>query len=252
MKAPENKMKTALLTSFIILLSAITHADGQTILYQAGGRTCEGYFITPGQNTPLILLIHDWDGLTGYEIKRARMLAELGYTVFAADMFGRGVRPTKTNEKRKLTGALYKDRTTMRALIRGALEKAASMGADTSNAVIMGYCFGGSTVLEFARAGADLKGFISFHGGLATPEGQDYKKTKGKILVLHGSADKNVTMDHFVSLARELEMQGVSHEMITYGGAPHAFSIFGSPRYRKEADENSWKRLTDFLNKTFK
>ena len=105
-------------------------------------------------------------------------------------------------------------------------------------------------MLEFARSGAAMKGFVTFHGGLKTPEGQDYANTKGKVLVLHGTADSAITMDQFAALANELEQHGVAHEMITYSGAPHAFTVFGSQRYRKEADEKSWKRFTEFLEDT--
>jgi dienelactone hydrolase len=114
----------------------------------------------------------------------------------------------------------------------------------------MGYCFGGAAVLELARSGPDLKGFATFHGGLKTPEGQDYTKTRGKILVLHGSADTAITMDQFAALTNELEAAGVTHEMITYSGAPHAFTVFGSDRYREAADKKSWKRFTEFLAET--
>jgi dienelactone hydrolase len=114
----------------------------------------------------------------------------------------------------------------------------------------MGYCFGGAAVLELARSGADLKGFVTFHGGLNAPPGQDYSKTKGNVLILHGTADANITMDDFAKLAVALEEKGVSHEMITYGGAPHAFTVFGSDRYREDADVKSWKRFADFLVET--
>jgi dienelactone hydrolase len=138
----------------------------------------------------------------------------------------------------------------MRTLIQAALETAKSKGGNVNNAVAMGYCFGGAAVLEFARSGADLKGFVTFHGGLGTPEGQDYSKTKGKLLILHGTADTAITMDQFAKLATELEEKGVSHEMITYGGAPHAFTVFGEDRYREDADKKSWKRFTEFLGET--
>ncbi|MEJ2521145.1 MAG: dienelactone hydrolase family protein, partial [Desulfuromonadales bacterium] len=121
---------------------------------------------------------HDWDGLTDYEVKRANMLAELGYAVFAADLFGKGVRPTEVTDKRQHTGELYKDRAKMRALIQGAVDQAKQLGGRVDNAVVMGYCFGGAAVLEYARSGADVKGHVTFHGGLSTPEGQDYSKTK--------------------------------------------------------------------------
>ncbi len=92
-----------------------------------------------------------------------------------------------------------------------------------------------------------MKGFATFHGGLKTPEGQNYSNTRAPILVLHGSADTAITMDQFANLTNELEAAGVNHEMITYSGAPHAFTVFGSERYRQDADNKSWKAFTGFL-----
>jgi hypothetical protein len=115
----------------------------------------------------------------------------------------------------------------MRALMTGALETARDKGADVGNAVAMGYCFGGAAVLEWARSGAELKGFVTFHGGLKTPAGQDYSRARGNILIMHGTADSAITMDQFAGLAKELEAAGIDHEMITYGGAQHAFTVFG-------------------------
>jgi dienelactone hydrolase len=227
-------------------------AAGKSIVYEVNGASYEGYYTGASENAPLILLVHDWNGLTDYEVKRADMLAEMGYTVFAVDLFGAGVRPTKVEDKRQHTGELYKDREKMRALLYAALKTAQSQGANTGNAVAMGYCFGGAAVLEFARSGADMKGFVTFHGGLKTPEGQDYSKAKGKFLILHGTADTAVSMQDFATLANELEANGVSHEMITYGGAPHAFTVFGEDRYRADADKKSWKRFTEYLDETLK
>jgi dienelactone hydrolase len=197
-----------------------------------------------------VLLLHDWDGLTAYEVKRAGMLAELGYAVFVADLFGAGVRPTELIDKRQHTGELYKDRKKMLALIKGALDAASERGANIDNAVAAGYCFGGAAVLELARSGAGLKGYATFHGGLKTPEEQDYSKTRGKILIMHGSADMAISMDEFAKLAKELESAGVPHEMITYGGAHHAFTVFDGDRYQEEADRKSWIRFQDFLAST--
>ncbi len=206
-----------------------------------------GYYISPSPDAPLVLLIHDWDGLTDYEVKRAHMLAEMGYAVFAADLFGAGVRPIEVKDKKQHTGELYKDRKKMRNLMRSALETAKSKGANTDNAIAMGYCFGGAAVLELARSGENLKGFVTFHGGLSTPEGQDYSQARGKMLIMHGSADTNITMNDFARLANELETEKVSHEMITYSGAPHAFTVYNSDRYREDADKKSWLRFTEFL-----
>ncbi|HLB30509.1 MAG TPA: dienelactone hydrolase family protein [Gammaproteobacteria bacterium] len=237
------------LCTFLLLLigAAGAQAAGEKVNYTVGGEAFEGYYASPAANAPLVLLVHDWDGLTDYEVKRSDMLAELGYAVFAVDMFGAGKRPADMAGRQQLTGALYNDRPRMRALVAGALEAAKQHGANTANAVAMGYCFGGSVILDFARSGADLKGFVSFHGGLATPEGQDYAQAKGQILVLHGTADDAVTMEHFAGLAKELESQKVKHEMIAYSGAPHAFTVFGSERYREDADRKSWQRFGEFL-----
>jgi dienelactone hydrolase len=200
----------------------------------------------------LVLLVHDWDGLTDYEIRRAEMLAAQGYAVFAVDLFGAGVRPATLEEKKALTTNLYKDRARMRTLLQGGLEAAREQGADVSNAVGMGYCFGGSAVLEWARSSVDLKGFVSFHGGLETPEGQDYRTVKGDLLILHGTADQAVSMQHFAVLADILEQQDRPHEMITYSGAPHAFTVFGAESYREDADRKSWQRFTEFLRATLR
>jgi len=245
------KESMKIIASILLSLTlSSAYAAGMPINYQIDGEDYEGYYVSITKNAPLVLLIHDWDGLTDYEIKRAEMLAAMGYSVFAADLFGAGVRPTKVVDKRQHTGELYKNREKMRSLMTGALEKATSLGGNSDNAVAMGYCFGGAAVLEFARSGADLKGFATFHGGLKTPNGQDYSKTKGKVLIMHGSADTAITMDQFAGLANDLESADIPHEMITYSGAPHAFTVFDTDRYREDADRKSWDRFKQFLQAT--
>ena len=241
-----------ILSIFLVFVfaSAAMGADGAAVKYQVNGQQYEGYYISPSDNAPLVVLIHDWDGLTEYEVKRADMLAASGYAVFAADLFGAGVRPTQMEDKRQHTGELYKDRNKMRALLNGALETAGQKGARIENAVAAGYCFGGAAVLEWARSGAKLKGFATFHGGLKTPEGQDYLKTEGSLLIMHGSADSAITLDQFAALAKELESAGVPHAMITYGGAQHAFTVFGGDRYQEAADKKSWKLFHEYLADT--
>lgn len=241
-----------LLLLLLLLIPNVASGAGVSVQYQVGGKPYEGYYVSPGPDAPFLLLVHDWDGVTEYEIQRAGMLAKLGYAVFAADLFGAGIRPTEVEDKRKLTGELYADRDKMRNLMNGAITAARNLGARIDNGAAFGYCFGGAAVLELARSGAGLKGFVSFHGGLATPEGQGYDQTKGSVLVLHGTADASVSMEQFASLATQLETAQISHEMITYSGAPHAFTVFGSPSYREDADKKSWQRFVGFLQETFK
>lgn len=240
-----------LFTFLLMTLSlSVAGAEGKYVPYRIDGKPYEGYFISPEPSAPLVLLIHDWDGLTEYEVKRANMLTDEGYAVFAADLFGKGIRPTEDKDKRQHTGELYKDRGKMRALMIGAIDTAIELGTNINNAVAIGYCFGGAAILELARAGAPLKGFVSFHGGLKTPEGQDYSRTRGKVLVFHGEADTAVTMDDYRQLESELQQHNVRHEMITYEGAPHAFTVFDSDRYREDADNASWQRFMQFLDET--
>lgn len=236
----------------ILALTLSLFASGKYITYEVDGVEYEGYYSSPSKDAPLVYLVHDWDGLTNYEVKRASMLYDLGYATFAVDLFGKGVKPQSVPEKKKLTGALYKDREKMRKLLYAGLEAAKKQNANTKNALGMGYCFGGTAILEFARSGAELKAFAPFHGGLKTPKGQDYSKIKGEVVVFHGSADTSVKIQDFARLVEELEKTGVKHEMITYSGAPHAFSVFGSKRYREDADKASWKRFTEVLEEKLK
>ena len=110
----------AVLAAFALQPAVAPAASGESFTYEVNGEPYEGYFVSPSAGAPLVLLIHDWDGLTDYEVKRADMLAEMGYAVFAADLFGAGVRPTAVEDKRQHTGELYKDRAKMRALMNGA------------------------------------------------------------------------------------------------------------------------------------
>ena len=225
----------------------------KNVTYTVDNQAYEGYYAKADKpNAPFILLIHDWDGLTDYERKRADMLAEEGYNVFAADMFGQGVRPTSVEENKKLTGALYDDRSKMRRLLEGALNAGRLQGNDVRKGITMGYCFGGTAALELARSGFPQKAFVPFHGAFDIPTGQNYNKTTGEILVFHGSADDSVSLESFATLGKTLEAAKVPHEMITYSGAPHAFTVFGSDRYDARADERSWKRYLDFLANTYK
>ena len=179
-------MKRLILGMFTLASFALANGN---ITYKVDNKEYEGYYSSPSNNAPLVYMVHDWDGITDYEIKRAKMLNDLGYAVFAVDLYGKGVRPTELADKKAMTKSLYDNRTEMRKRLNAGLEEAKKLGLNTKNALGMGYCFGGSSILEFARSGAELKAFIPFHGNLATPENQDYKNTKGKVVVFHGTAD---------------------------------------------------------------
>lgn len=241
------RILTALVASFF----ATSAVSGEAVTYNVGGAAYQGYYADAGKDAKgLVLIIHDWDGLTDYEVRRADMLAALGYNAFAADLYGKGNRPVDTNAKKAETAKLYNDRKKMRELILAGLAEARRLGG--GDAVVMGYCFGGAAVLELARSGQarDVKGYATFHGGLATPEGQSYPASTPPILIAHGGADSSITMNDVAALSRELEAAGVTYEIDVYSGAPHAFTVFGTERYRERADRKSWDAFETFLDET--
>ncbi|HEX2379767.1 MAG TPA: dienelactone hydrolase family protein [Methyloceanibacter sp.] len=233
-------------------LPAFAATAGESVDYVVDGERFEGYRSEAKANSKgLVVIVHDWDGATSYEKKRADMLAELGYDAFAVDLYGKGNRPAEIADKKKETGRLLADRERMRKLLLAGLEEA-RRGGDRP-VVVIGYCFGGAAALELARSGQakNVVGYATFHGGLATPEGQSYPSTTPPIFVAHGGADTSVTMDDVAALSRQLEQAGVQYEIQVYSGAPHGFTNFESERYQKRADERSWSAFTNSLTEVF-
>ncbi|MFP4274853.1 MAG: dienelactone hydrolase family protein [Paracoccaceae bacterium] len=234
--------------------TASAEITGTHVEYEADGTVFEGYYV---RNTDLdeargtVLIVHDWDGMTGYEERRAEMLAAQGYAVFALDVFGKEEDPQSVEEYRALSGAMYEDREAFRTRLLAGLEAARAQEGATRDVVVMGYCFGGAGTLEMARAGADAAGFVSFHGGLGTPEGQGYDGQEAPVLLLHGSADPVSGMADLATLLDELQAADVPHAARVFGGARHSFTVWGSDDYDLEADRGSWQALTEFLDSTF-
>lgn len=239
----------SLIFGLLLAAAPIAAMAGEKVTYSVNGEAFEGYQAkASGASKGLVLVIHDWDGLTDYEVKRADMLAEMGYDAFAVDLYGKGNRPVETGAKKAETGKLYKNRERMRALLLGGLSEARK--SSPGNAVVMGYCFGGAAALELARSGkaADVAGYATFHGGLSTPKDQSYSADTPPLLIAHGGADAAISMDQVAALSKELEAASVPYEIQVYSGAPHAFTVFGSNRYRETADKQSWSAFTDFLS----
>lgn len=233
-----------------MMLPTLTSADaGEAISYEVDGSAYEGYFAKAqsSKSKGLVVIIHDWDGLTDYEVKRADMIADLGYDAVAIDLFGKGNRPVELEAKKAETGKLYKDRAAMRSRILGGLKEARRLS--NGQTVVIGYCFGGAAVLELARSGEgkDIRGYVSFHGGLTTPDGQSYPAGTAPILIAHGGGDTSVSMQDVAALSGELEKAKVTYDIEVYSGAPHAFTVIGSDRYQERADRKSWAAFEDFL-----
>ncbi len=242
--------KSIMVAGFFALIPFFSQA-GVIVNYNVGNEAFEGYSAkASGLSKGLVLVIHDWDGLTEYEVKRSEMLASMGYDVFAVDLYGKGNRPIETGAKKAETGKLYKNRERMRSLIMGGLMEARKSG--TQPTVVMGYCFGGAATLELARSGEadEVVGYSTFHGGLKTPQGQSYDGVKTPILIAHGGADAAIPMTDVAQISVELETSKTPYEIQVYSGAPHAFTVIGSKRYHRVADEQSWDAFKDFLKAT--
>lgn len=242
------RLKTLLAASMLFATPALA----EDVAYDVNGEAFTGYFAKADTPKGLVLIVHDWDGMTDYERKRADMLAEMGYNAFALDMFGNDT-PTETvDHRRAATGALYQDRERMRALLEAGVSQALER-SDVDRMVVMGYCFGGAVTLEMARSdmGNSADGYATFHGGLSTPEGQSWSGDEPPVLVLHGGADTSITMEDVASFANELEAAGNTYSIEVYSNAPHAFTVFGSQRYQERADTASWSAFSDFLSERF-
>ncbi len=239
-----------------LFAATAAHAEiaTETVTYDVDGQTYEGYFAanTAVEDAPVVVIVHDWDGLGDYEKRRAEMLAERGYSAFAVDVYGQGVRPTTTADSRAESGKLYEDREALRARLEAGLEQARQKAGENAKLGAIGYCFGGAAVLEMARAGMQADGFVTFHAGLQTPEGQDYSQASAPLLIQQGSADPVAPMDQVAALAQELNDAGAAYDMAIYGGAEHSFTVWDSDDYLPDADVQSWDAMLTFFDARLK
>jgi dienelactone hydrolase len=208
---------------------------------------------------PGVLVVHEWTGYGSYVQSRIEQLAELGYIAFAADIYGKGIRP-KTPKEAGATASIYKnDRNFMRERVKLALEELKKLpNVDATKLAAIGYCFGGTCVLELARSGAKMNGFVSFHGGLDTPRADDAKNIQGRVLVLHGADDPNVPQKEVKAFEKEMTNAKVNYQVIQYPGAVHGFTNpeHGNDNstgvaYNAEADHKSWAEMKKFFAEIF-
>jgi len=246
----------------VLAASASAAVKTSTVEYRHGDTVLEGFVAWDDAlegRRPGVLIVHQWMGLTDYERMRAEQLAALGYVAFAVDVYGRGVRPADTAEAGKLAGAYKKDRALLRARVAAGLEALrANDRVDPGRVAAIGYCFGGTAVLELARSGADVAGVVSFHGGLDSPAPEDGRRIKAKVLVLHGADDPFVPSEDIAAFQKELRDAGVDWQMVYYSGAVHAFTQKGAgddpsrgAAYDERADRRSWQAMRAFFAELF-
>ena len=260
----EKIMKYSLLCCAIVLFAQPAQAAIHTeiIKYKDGGVPLEGFLAyddTSEIKRPGIIVVHDWMGFGPYANDRAKQLAELGYVALAIDIYGEGVRPKNKDEASQQASIYKNDRQLLRQRARRGYELLRSQKlVDDTKLAAIGYCFGGTTVLEMARSGMDLQGVVSFHGGLSTPNPDDSTPIQAHILVLHGGDDPYVPPAEVVDFQKEMNRRGADWQMKIYSGAVHAFTQKSAGNdnskgaaYNEKADKRSWEEMKIFFKEIF-
>jgi len=256
-----------LLMVFSISITNTVKAEIQSevINYQIAGQPFQGYLSYDDAITgkrPGVLVVHEWWGHNAYARKRADMLAVMGYTAFALDMYGKGKLAEHPDDAQKFMQATLADMNVAEARFNAAKKFLQQHATVTGNKVAaIGYCFGGGTVLHMARVGEELAGVVSFHGSLAVKKLAKPAQVKAKMLVLNGADDPFVTTEQIAALKHEMQSAGADLEFVNYPGVKHSFTNPGADEvgkrfdlplvYNAEADKDSWQRMQVFLEQVF-
>ncbi|HWP94000.1 MAG TPA: dienelactone hydrolase family protein [Thermodesulfobacteriota bacterium] len=238
---------------------------GEEVEYSSNGTTLKGYLVYDKNiegKRPGVLVVHEWWGLNDYARKRATMLAELGYTALAVDMYGDAKQAANPDEAGKLSGMVMSKMEDAQARFEAALNLLKGQETvDPERVAAIGYCFGGAVVLNMALRGVDLDGVASFHGILPTSSDAKPGEVKADVIVFHGGADQFLTNEQVEQFKGLMENLNVDYEVIVYPDAKHSFTVveadsfaekFDIPLgYNEEADKDSWERMKAFFKKIF-
>ena len=259
-----NKYLLVMLCGFF---SVAAHAEvkGMDVKYQADGTTLNGYLAYDDAikgKRPAVLVVHEWWGHNEYARRRARMLAELGYTALAVDMYGDGKQANHPEDAGKFAAAVSKNMPVAKARFEAGMDVLRKdKTVDSREIAAIGYCFGGGVVLNMARMGEELKGVASFHGSLGTDNPAQPGKIKARIISFTGEADPMIGADKVAAFKEEMNAAGADFRVVTYPGVKHSFTNpdadefgkkFNIPlAYDEAADKDSWKQATEFLREVF-
>lgn len=242
-----------------------TELTEQEVEYTSNGTIMKGFLVFDNKiegKRPGVLVVHEWWGHNDYARRRARMLAELGYTVLALDMFGNGKKAQHPEDAQKFASAIFSNVKTGEDRFLAAYDFLKDQETvDTNNIAAVGYCFGGAVVLHMARIGTDLKAVASFHGGIQAITPSEEGKVKAFILVFNGANDPFVTQDQIDAFKMEMDRAKVQYKFVSYEGAIHSFTNpasdslgkkFNMPlAYNEKADKESWAEMQRIFNKVF-
>lgn len=257
-------MKRLVLCVMFLMVSVTARAElvSQFVDYKDGDVDLKGYLVYDDAvegKRPGVVVVHDWMGPGEYSNWRAEELAQMGYIAFAVDMYGKGNAPQNTGEAAALSSQFKSNRSMMRDRAKAGYEvlKLHPL-TNPDNVAAIGYCFGGTVVLEMARAGLALDGVVSFHGGLDSPDPAAGQNIKGSVLVLHGADDPFVPEADIAAFKKEMEDAGVDLRFVAYPGAVHSFTQkkadddgMDGTAYDAQADQDSWEQMREFFSEIF-
>lgn len=255
-------MVLAPIATLLVPFSALAVLRTQVVEYKQGDTVLEGYLAYDDAITtrrPGVMVVHEWTGIGDYVKKRTEQLAQMGYVAFAADIYGKGIRPSNPKEAGAQAAIYRGNRPLLRDRANAGLAVLQKNPlVDANRIAAIGYCFGGGTVLELARSGAPVAGVVSFHGNLDTPNPADAKNIKGKVLVLHGAIDPYVPPAQVAAFEKEMNEAGVDWQLISYGGVVHSFTNpeAGNDKskgaaYDALADRRSFAAMKVFFDELF-
>lgn len=262
-------MKTFLMLISLLGLacSAVSQAavQGKEISYKANGTTLKGYIAYDDAikgKRPGVLVVHEWWGQNEYARKRARMLAELGYTALAVDMYGNGKIAEHPDDANKFASEVSKNMPMAKKRFEAGMKLLKKQkNVDSKKIAAFGYCFGGGVALNMARMGEDLKGVASFHGALGTNIKERPGQIRARIVSFTGDEDPMIGADKVAAFKIEMDAAKANYRVVIYPGAKHAFTNpdadelgkkFNLPlAYDAAADKDSWQQATAFLHEVF-
>ena len=262
-------MKEILLfVGLMLAVAPVSHAAVQEkeVTYSANGTVLKGYIAYDDAikgKRPGILVVHEWWGHNNYARRRAYMLAVNGYTALALDMYGDGKQAHHPDDAKKFSSEVSQNAPLARARFEAALNLLKQeKSVDDDNIGAIGYCFGGSVVLNMARIGEPLKVVASFHGGLSTQQPAERGKVKARIASFTGEDDPMIPATQVAAFRQEMEKAGVNYKVVTYPGATHAFTNPAADDYGRKfklplaynavADKASWDAGLVFLKDAFR
>ena len=248
--------RIAVAASLLAIFSVAAHAEIKTsfVDYTEGGVTLQGFLAYDDAKVgsrPAVMIVHDWDGLGTYEQDRAKQLAAEGYVAFAADIYGKGVRPNNPQDNAKEATKYRSDIPLFRRRLNAGFETMLKQAnVNPAKTAAIGYCFGGGGVLELARSGANVQAVVSFHGGIGTTTPEDAKNIRGKVLVIGAAQDPAVPREAITGFLNEMQGAKIDYQMVLYNLNVHAFTVPGA-QYDATADRRSFVQMKTFFGEVF-